>query len=390
MTAHRRTVGSALFLAVLAACTPEAPTPLQDQLSLTAQSFDGLAGWREDELLDAVPAFAASCRKLANLPGDRSLGPDGAAGRAGDWHAACRALLEHPPSSQAAARGFFEQWFTPYAAGNNGVRQGLFTGYYEIELRGSRSADGRYSVPLYRRPPDLITADLGEFNDRFKGERITGRVVSGHLKPYDDRSRITAGALSGRGLELLWVDDPIDAFFLEIQGSGRVALPDGAVVRVGYDGQNGRPYFPIGRELIARGALERDKVSLQTIRAWLRAHPDEAGVVMNKNPSYVFFRDLQGAGPVGAQGLTLTPGRSLAVDHRFVPYGTPVWLDAEDPLVPGQRLRRLLIAQDTGGAIRGPVRGDVFWGHGADAEARAGVMKSTGEYWLLLPKTVAR
>ncbi len=231
--------------------------------------------------------------------------------------------------------------------------------------------------------------DLGDFRENLRGERIAGRVVDGRLKPMEDRAAISSGALRGRNLELVWVDDPVDAFFLHIQGSGRVVMDDGSVKRVGFDGQNGHPYVAVGRELIARGAMAREQVSMQSIRAWLKANPGEAQALMNANPSYVFFRPLGGEGPEGAQGVVLTPGRSLAVDRNFVPYGVPVWLDAEDPLDPAARVSRLMVAQDTGGAIRGPVRGDVFWGHGADAEERAGRMRSRGTYWLLLPRTVA-
>jgi membrane-bound lytic murein transglycosylase A len=243
-------------------------------------------------------------------------------------------------------------------------------------------------VPLYRKPDDLVMVDLGEFRENLKGERIAGRVIDGRLRPYEDRTRIEGGALKGRDLEMVWVDDPVDAFFLHIQGSGRITLEDGSVMRVGYAGQNGHPYIAVGRELIARGVLTKENVSMQSIREWLHANPGEASGLMNKNPSFVFFRPLDGEGPLGAQGVALTPGRSLAVDRSFVPYGLPVWLDAQDPLDGAARVRRLMVAQDTGGAIRGPVRGDVFWGHGADAELRAGRMKSPGRYYLLIPRTV--
>jgi len=310
-------------------------------------------------------------------------------GTVADWVAPCRALAAVPAGSDPAARAFLEEWFRPFLAGNHGDAEGLFTGYYEAELRGSRTRKGDYQTPLRRRPSDLVMVDLGEFRDGMKGERIAGRVVDGRLRPYEDRKAIEAGALKEPGLDLVWVDDPVDAFFLQIQGSGRVTLDDGSVMRVGYDGQNGHPYFAIGRELVARGALTKDEVSMQSIRAWLDANPDQAKGVLHMNPSYVFFRVLDGEGPIGAQSVPLTPGRSLAVDPRFVAYGTPLWLDAEDPLDARARVRRLMVAQDTGGAIRGPVRGDVFWGHGEEAELRAGKMKSKGRYWLLIPRTAA-
>jgi membrane-bound lytic murein transglycosylase A len=246
-------------------------------------------------------------------------------------------------------------------------------------------------VPLYGRPGDLIDVDLGSFDADLKGHRIAGRVEGQRLMPYYTRAQIDAGALAGRGLELFWVEDPIRSFFMQIQGSGQIDLPDGSRMRVGYAAQNGRPYRAIGRDLVAMGAIARDDVSLQSIRAWLVAHPDQARGVMEKNPSFVFFRalpDLAAApGPLGAMGVPLTPERSLAVDRRFLPLGVPLWLSTTAPWPSGEGpLQRLVIAQDTGGAIRGPVRGDVFWGSGDAAEAVAGRMQSKGGYWILLPR----
>lgn len=358
------------------------------RLTLRPASFADLPGWSVDRTADALPALLKSCDRLAKQPADRALGPNGMMGRIGDWTGPCAVIAKLPAGDHVALRRAVEELFQPWAAGDNGNEEGLFTGYYESALRGSLKRQGKYQTPLYKRPSDLVMVDLGEFRPNLKGERIAGRVVDGQLKPYADRRSIEAGALGGKGLELLYVDDPVDAFFLQIQGSGRVTLPDGSQIRVGYDGQNGQPYFAIGRELVARGALAKEDVSMQSIRAWLEANPSKAADVMNTNPSFVFFRRLEGEGPLGAQGVALTPGRSLAVDRTFIAYGVPVWLDAADPVQAKARVRRLLVAQDTGGAIRGPVRGDVFWGHGADAEQRAGLMKSSGRYWLLLPKGV--
>jgi membrane-bound lytic murein transglycosylase A len=227
--------------------------------------------------------------------------------------------------------------------------------------------------------------DLGRFRPAWHGERIAGRVVSGNLVPYPSRAEIERGALDADRLALFWVDDPVDAFFLQVQGSGRVALPNGTQIRLGYDGQNGQPYVAIGKKLVERGALTVDQVSLQSIRAWIKAHPDQADTLMDENPSYVFFRELAGDGPLGSEGVVLTAGRSLAVDRNFIPLGAPVYLATDDSTSP---LQRLMVAQDTGGAINGPVRGDVFWGFGADAETRAGNMRAQGKYYLLLPKDV--
>ena len=318
------------------------------------------------------------------------MGADGIAGTVADWRPACEALPA-PGSSDAAARAYFERWFEPHAVANNDRADGLFTGYYEASLNGSRRQSVRYATPLHARPDDLVMVDLGDFRDHLKGERIAGRVRDGRLKPYEQRSEIVSGALEARDLEIVWVDNPVDAFFLQIQGSGRIALDDGSEMRVGYAGQNGHPYTAIGKVLIESGALTREAVSMQSIRAWLEANPGEADAVMDQNRSYVFFDILDGEGPLGAQGIALTTGRSLAVDRKFMPLSAPIWLDTVAPLADGsgeRPLQQLMIAQDTGGAIRGPVRGDVFWGHGDEAAAVAGRMKSRGRYYLLLPKTL--
>jgi membrane-bound lytic murein transglycosylase A len=234
-----------------------------------------------------------------------------------------------------------------------------------------------------------VQADLGAFAPDLKGRKLTGRVEGGRFVPYWDRAAISGGALAGRRLEILWLADKVDAFFLEIQGSGRVRLPDGGVVRVTYADQNGRGYVPIGRVIAERDHIPPSQVSLQSIRAWLAAHPADAAGVMNQNPSYVFFRELAGIdpnqGPPGSLGAGLTPGRSAAVDRSFIPLGAPLWIDTTDP-IDGSRLQRLLVAQDTGGAIKGPIRADVFWGWGQDAETRAGKMRQQGAAFVLLPR----
>lgn len=383
---------------------PPPPEPPPDRLDLHPATFAELPGWREDTLAEALPALRRSCAALARQPDDRPLGGsrDGrVAGTAGDWRRPCAALralqavvLPEAADVETESRAFFETHFRPWAASNRGDPVGLFTGYYEPTLDGSRRRSERFRVPLYVRPPELVTVDLGEFRDELEGRRLAGRVEGRKLVPFHDRAAIDAGRLAGRGLELLWVDDPVDAFFLHIQGSGRIELDDGNHLRVGYAAQNGHPYFAIGRELIDRGALTPEQVSMQSIRRWLAEHPEEAVDVLHRNPSYVFFRELQEEGPVGSQGVVLTPGRSLAVDRSFVPLGVPVWLDGSAPLAgrpdTDTILQRLLVAQDTGGAIQGPVRGDVFWGPGDEAADVAGRMKHQGRLWLLLPRSVGR
>ncbi len=394
-------VAAALCVVVAAAAwwllsRPEAP----EGLVLEPVAFTDLPGWKQDQHREALGAFVRSCVRLDRLADERSPGGKLADGRntsglAADWRGVCRDARQLSAANDAAARGFFESKFQPFLALNrrNQSEDGLFTGYYEPLLRGDRRRSDKYSIPLLARPDDLVMVSLGAFRKDLGGRRIAGRVVDGRLVPYAAREDIENGALDGQARVLAWVDSPVDAFFLQIQGSGRIQLDDGGEMRVGYAGANGHPYTAIGRELVRRGALTREGVSMQSIRAWLEAHPAEAQKVMNLNRAYVFFRELTGEGPLGAQGVALTTGRSLAVDRQFVGLGVPVWLSAEAPAPeagkPDRPLQRLMVAQDTGGAIRGPVRGDVFWGHGPVAERVAGHMKHRGRYYLLLPNAVA-
>ena len=380
----------------LAGCSQfDAPSqeskPAAPKLGLAAVDFSHLADWRRDNHAAAFGAFLRSCTKIFKQSAGKQLGRKGFAGTMGNWQQICRATSEFSAGiSQDNARRFFESWFDPYRLNDNGKSRGLFTGYFEPQLRGSRRPSRKYNVALYRRPPDLVSANLGQFRKDWKGRELAGRLKNGRLVPYASRASITQGALKGKGLELLWVDNAIDAFFLQIQGSGRVLLDSGEVVRVGYAGRNGQPYYAIGRELVKNGALTKENVSLQTIRSWLERNPSRAAALMNKNKSYVFFRELKdGAGPIGAQGVALTPGRSLAVDRKYLPMGAPIYLDTSHPLTHSP-LRRLMIAQDTGGAIIGPVRGDYFWGAGDQARQAAGRMKQTGQLYILLPRSLRR
>jgi membrane-bound lytic murein transglycosylase A len=323
-----------------------------------------------------LPAWRRTCGRLERRADTHAIGHDAIAGTVADWRPACAAIPD-ADADDAAARAYFERWFVPVPVVGPDGETGLFTGYYEPLLHGSRRRHGRFRVPLYERPTDLVSGAHG-----------TGRLVRGRWRPYWTRAQIASGALRRTGRVIAWVDDAVDAFFLEIQGSGRVDLDDHSTVQLNYAASNGHPYVALGRVLIDRGALERSAVSLQSIRAWLVAHPREAQSVMNRNPSYVFFRETHDAGSHGAEGVVLTPGRSMAVDPRFVPLGTPLFVDAESLTGVGP-IRRVVIAQDTGGAIRGAVRGDLFWGPGPDAYDRAGRMRQRGRYWMLVPRPVA-
>jgi membrane-bound lytic murein transglycosylase A len=363
-----------------------------DKRVFSRASFSDLEGWQEDNFAEFLPAFQKSCSKIIKLPDTRSLGPDTVAGTAKDWKELCEFVLALPPKNQSI-RGFLEANFTPLAVSNSDEFEGLFTGYYEASLNGSRTKSDIYATPLYLYPSELVMVDLGRFRDSLKGQRIAGVVKNGQLYPFADRKKIEDGALEGRDLEIVWVDSAVDAFFLHIQGSGLVELEDGTQIRVGYAGQNGHPYYAIGKTLIENGSVAREDMSMQAIRDWLEANPDKADDLMQENASYIFFRELKTSGPIGAQGVELTPKRSLAVDRKWMPLGVPMWLQTDVFEGPSQTdpkaFNHLMMAQDTGGAIRGPVRGDVFWGHGTDAYERAGSMKSGGRYWILLPNSLA-
>lgn len=332
-------------------------------LDLTPVSYQDLPGWKEDQTLKALPALKRSCSALLKKDPDAPMSTRRCGGGvAGDWRPFCTHILKNPPKTEAALRQILHRYLRPYQVSSSQGMTGLFTGYDEPELRGSKRRHGRYQTPLYRLPGAKI---------RYKGM---------------PRSRIVKGGLKGHGLELVWVDDPVAAFFLQIQGSGRVRLENGQIMRLGYAGTNGCGYYAIGKKLIERGCLSSQNVSRQSIRKWLKAHPREAESIMSLNKSYVFFRVRHGEGPIGSQGVALTPQRSLAVDREYISLGTPLWIDLDHPDDGAPRIQSLVVAQDTGGAIKGTVRGDLFWGCGASADDLAGRMKSQGEYYALLPK----
>lgn len=372
---------------MLCSCHLQPPKEEQPQDTatpvLTPLSFSQLQGWKQDHVTEAFETFLKSCAVILKKPADAPFKPRGTYG---DWQPLCNEAMIISARSDAAQANWFETRFQPYAVDSSaGDKDGLFTGYYEPSLNGALQRDARYKTPLYAMPSDLVTADLGLWGEEWAGRKITGRIQDGALVRYPDRRNIEANGLNASEV-IVWVDDPVDAFFLHIQGSGRVALKEGGEMRVGYAGQNGHEYFAIGRELIARGALTKENVSLQTIRAWMAQNPDQAQSLMAMNPSYIFFRKLDKDGAVGAEGTVLTAQRSLAVDRSLYSYGLPVWLETEAPVPGAAPLRRLMIAQDTGGAIKGVIRGDVFWGFGPAAEHYAGHMKARGKFVVLLPK----
>ena len=353
--------------------------PLQNApLRLTQVAFADLPGWRQGDARAALAAFVRGCRVLSAEPPQTAMGGKGYGGNAADWLPACNA-------AKGNARAFFESQFTPYQLSAGAVPKGLFTGYYEPLIAGSRTRHGVYQTPVYGLPPDLVRVDLSLFSSRFTGEHISGRLDGQRLVPYASRAEIDARGLANTKI-LFWCDDPVALFFLQIQGSGRVAFDDGSSERIAFAGENGRPYTAIGRVLIRIGALARDQVSLPTIRAWLKQNPSRAEAVMEADQSFVFFEEKPMGDPdlgsPGTLGVALTPRASLAIDPRLNVLGAPYYLNA----VP---VTGLLIGQDTGGAIRGPVRGDVFFGFGDKAAADAGGMKADGTLYVLLPNAVA-
>lgn len=335
--------------------------------------FANLPGWGREQHAAAWPALLRTCEKL----GTREAG----------WAELCRAAasMEHPQDD--AARRFFETYFRPYIVNGEAGRDGLLTGYYEPVLNGSTMKTERFRIPLYRRPDNLLIVDLASLYPELKGKPLRGRLVGNRVVPYFSRAEIDKrNPLSGS--ELLWVDDPVEAFLLQVQGSGRVRLTDGSEVAVGYADQNGHPYRSIGGRLIEMGALTREETTLARIREWIAAHPEKTAQLLNANPSYIFFsqRPATAYGPIGSLGVPLTPERSAAVDATQIPLGVPLWIDTTLP--DGSVLQRLVLAQDTGGAIRGAARADLFIGQGVEAGRLAGEMKQVGRFYVLLPKTV--
>ncbi len=389
-------LAAASLIILQSACTELLPQPSTtsgvaepgrfEVISLQPVAWQDMPGWNGGDIAGALPAFVKSCDTLAKRKPEEAFGPRPDMGTVGDWLGLCEQMQRIPADDRIKLKYFMESRLQAYHVYGEDSGQGLITGYYEPELHGAWAPDDTYRTPIYSRPKDLLTIKLGDFGPDLKKQTIAGRLVGDQFIPYHDRAAIDGGVLAGRQLEILWVNSPIDAFFLHVQGSGKVLLPDGAHVRVGYAGRNGRPYTAIGRELVRRGAMPREDVTLQSIRAWLKANPQAAGELMATNESYIFFRVIEGAGPIGAQGVPLTAGRSLAVDRRYIPLGSLLWLETHDPLAPERPLRRLVIAQDTGSAIRGPVRGDLFFGFGDEAGAKAGRMKHSGRYYILLPR----
>lgn len=351
-----------------------APKPAQAPGSLAPAAWRDLPEWRVDPLRGSLEALLRSCATLE---------------RRAAWKPACAAAAALPASaSQGEIAAFFESHFDPHQVLDaEGGDTGMVTGYYEPLLRGSLAPGGRYRFPIYRVPQDLVVVDLAELHPDLRHRRLRGRLQGNRLVPYLARAELEREPQPLRGSEIAWIDDAVDVFFLHIQGSGQVQLENGDRLRVGYADQNGHPFRSLGALLIRSGELPPERASMQGIKEWARRNPAKVQEFMNANPSYVFFRELprELPGPLGALGVPLTPERSLAVDPRVVPLGAPVYLATTWPNT-ARPLNRLMVAQDTGGAIAGAVRADFFWGFGDGAGSLAGRMRQAGRMWVLLPK----
>lgn len=407
MKLHARILIGAAALITLASCaTPRAPEPPKPQVArpaparvappvakvpepaiepkaptsalttpppaLQPSSFDALPGWREDALTRAWTGFLLGCDVLENQAG---------------WQRVCRESRQIPPTDSAAIRQFFEQRFQVYRVINaDGSTEGLITGYYEPVVRGSRTRSVRYPHALYGVPKDLLVVDLTSVYPDLKNMRLRGRLNGNTVIPYYSRAEIENGSALLAGNELYWIDDAVELFFLQIQGSGQIQLDDGSIARVGYADQNGHPYRSIARVLADRGELPLFKASMQGIKQWGRENPSKLNEILNQNPSYVFFKELplNLPGPLGTLRTPLIAEHAVAIDQRVIPLGAPVYIDTSYP-ASSQRLQRLVMGQDTGGAIRGAVRADFYWGSGDEAGKQAGRTKQKGRLWVLLP-----
>lgn len=392
-------------------------------LVLAEVPFSSLPEWGKSTLKPSFLAFQKSCKSFLKQPADRSIGTRYIRLSVKSFQPACRAamVLENP--SEENTRSFFERWFQPmsfFQTVDIGVENkpgnaipsdskfelsdscislqktknlapftGLFTGYYMPHLQGSLTKTATYTVPIYNLPSDLVRISLQLINPNSRGRMLVGRLDGKTVYPYYTREEINKGAIKKTASVIAWVENYLDRFILEIEGSGVISLPNAEKLYIGYAGENGAPYTAIAGILIKQGVMTKDNASMQKVERYLNDNPELLHDILNQNKSFVFFRKLQQKGALGAQAVTLSDGYSLAVDRKWIPLGLPIWLSSTRPTEYGSEIlpfHRLMIAQDTGGAIRGPVRGDIYWGEGEKARSIAGKMKNPGQYWLLMPK----
>ncbi len=372
-----RNIAFGVLILGLTACSTIVDKPVlssDDKPVIKRVNFSSLPNWQNDDLSKLWPAWQKSCSVIMKCSPQANLGAHPQWGTVADWQSECEASLAYEDNPRA----FFETRFTPLSIQSS---TSLFTGYYEASLAGSPIKTMTYQTPIYGIPDDFVTAKLADFSEKYDDVTLKGRVQGNKFVPYADRTEIESTPIDAP--VIAYVSDPVGLFFMHIQGSGRIHYEDGTSIHVGYAEQNGHDYVAIGKVLKERGDLT--EVSLQTIKQWMADNPAKTQALMNENPSFIFFRKLDdNDGPIGAQNIALTPLRSIAIDKSKYAYGLPFYVTTDEP-----NLSRLMMAQDTGGAIKGNIRADIFWGYGAEAENNAGTMQSRGRYWILLPNSLA-
>lgn len=371
----------------LNACSKEEETPAEEQpavatgLELVKKSFAELDGWKDEDFAALIDVFAKNCRQIMKIKND-FLADSAVMVETSAYQKICSDFATKKIKNQTQMRYFIEANFVPYAVVYDGSADGKFTSYYEAEIRASLEPDKTYKYPIYGRPNDLVEADLRDFDADLPSVKLSGRVENGKFVPYFDRAHIENNTIDAP--VVLWGDDLVDIHFMQIQGSAVAKLNDGSELRIAYAHNNGRKFKGIGRILLDKGLLQPGEVSMPKIREWLRNNPEQAAQIMAENERYIFHRISDADGPVGAFGVSLTAGRSLAVDPQYIPLGALLWLDTKSP--DNEKIQKIVFAQDIGGAIKGAVRGDYFWGHGEEALKHAGRMNTVGQYYILLPK----
>ncbi len=371
-----------LLLILLTGCFEKsAELPLAENVRLEKTSFSALSGWQNEDFASVIEVFAKNCQVI--LRNSKPYIYDAKIKiSTPEYQDVCRRFANQKISDGKAMKNFIEQNFVPYAVTNNGNADGKFTSYYEAVIRASKTKHGAYQYPIYGKPNDLIEINLRDFDSELPNTRLVGRIENNKFVPYYNRKDIENGNINAP--VLMWGDDLVDIHFMQIQGSAVAQMDDGSEVRIGFADSNGRKFKGIGSILIEKGKIRREESSMPKIREWLRNNPQKAKDLMAENERFIFQRLTDTDGPVGAYGISLTAGRSLAVDNRYIPLGSMMWLDSHNP--DNGKIRKIVFAQDIGSAIKGVVRGDYFWGHGEDALYHAGRMNSTGKYYILAPK----
>lgn len=372
------------FLALSGCLEKTSPVAPTAKITLEKTSFSQLSGWKNEDFAAVIPVMAKNCQMIMknNKPyiynAQIKISSQ-------EYQAVCRRFMAENIKTNAAMKTFMEKEFVPYIISDNGKAEGKFTSYYEATIRASRSKHDAYKYPIYGKPTDLVEINLRDFDSALPNTRLVGRVENGHFIPYYKRGDIENGQINAP--VLLWGDDLVDIHFMQIQGSAVAKLDNGEEIRIGFADSNGHKFKGIGSILIEKGLIKREDSSMPKIRTWLRAHPEQAQKLMAENERFIFQRLTNADGPIGALGISLTAGRSLAVDNAYIPLGAMLWLDSHNP--DGGKIQKIVFAQDIGSAIKGVVRGDYFWGHGEEALYHAGRMNSSGRYYLLAPKNAS-